>query len=246
MLILPDFNSVIQVGDYLFISFSHSCYRFCVVGKFPNKLEIFPLKLCRKHNSSKTSGRSSKPSTYCRRGFPEDLRLDSQNLRINIPARSAPGSCLPTPPVSPRKSAHQESFASKSEVPPTFRRLSDSEIPTQTLSRFLSHVYPDSTMKSCHYPDHSPLPSPTATRSHPNPSSPKGISCSFYQYKSLSEANISAHPLPLPPGALHCQSSSSLSPGIESSDVPSLKGQWNKGKLIGRGTFGSVYVAANR
>ena len=39
-----------------------------------------------------------------------------------------------------------------------------------------------------------------------------------------------AHPLPLPPG---------------SGGLP-VKNQWQKGKLIGRGTFGSVYVGFNR
>ncbi|KAI4389909.1 hypothetical protein MLD38_002077 [Melastoma candidum] len=163
----------------------------------------------RRYNNTHTGSKSPKPSTYCRRGFPEELRLDSQNLRINLPARSAPGSCLPTPPVSPRKSVHQESSASKSEVSPIFRGLSDSEIPGAALPRFTSHVCPDSAVKSGHYPDHSPLSSPSTSRSHPNPSSPNGISSSFY-HKSLSE------------------------------------GQWNKGKLIGHGSFGSVYVATNR
>ncbi|XP_019185214.1 PREDICTED: mitogen-activated protein kinase kinase kinase YODA-like [Ipomoea nil] len=45
------------------------------------------------------------------------------------------------------------------------------------------------------------------------------------------------HRLPLPPGA--------ASPCRKQDQMP-LKGQWQKGKLIGRGTFGSVYIASNR
>lgn len=48
------------------------------------------------------------------------------------------------------------------------------------------------------------------------------------------------HPLPLPPGPVL---SSPATAKIESLPITS---QWQKGKLIGRGSFGSVYVATNR
>ncbi|MCD7457094.1 hypothetical protein HAX54_034081 [Datura stramonium] len=49
------------------------------------------------------------------------------------------------------------------------------------------------------------------------------------------------HPLPLPPLA-----TPPVSPPTPKTDITPIKGQWKKGKLIGRGTFGSVYVASNR
>ncbi|RRT79764.1 hypothetical protein BHM03_00033103, partial [Ensete ventricosum] len=49
------------------------------------------------------------------------------------------------------------------------------------------------------------------------------------------------HPLPLPPGSPSC---SSASPSSSSSRSP--KSLWKKGKLLGRGTFGQVYVGFNR
>ncbi|XP_014510690.1 mitogen-activated protein kinase kinase kinase 5 isoform X2 [Vigna radiata var. radiata] len=57
---------------------------------------------------------------------------------------------------------------------------------------------------------------------------------------------VSVHPLPLPPGAsLPSPSSASTFSNARSESLP-MKNQWQKGKLIGRGTFGSVYVATNR
>ncbi|KAL6220443.1 hypothetical protein ACLB2K_008199 [Fragaria x ananassa] len=62
------------------------------------------------------------------------------------------------------------------------------------------------------------------------------------------------HPLPLPPGASLPPPSVPPSPSLLSpqpavtpkQESQPIKGQWQKGKLIGRGTFGSVYVATNR
>lgn len=62
------------------------------------------------------------------------------------------------------------------------------------------------------------------------------------------------HPLPLPPGASLPSPSVPPSPSLLSpqpavtpkQESQPIKGQWQKGKLIGRGTFGSVYVATNR
>ncbi|XP_065012160.1 mitogen-activated protein kinase kinase kinase 3-like [Musa acuminata AAA Group] len=48
------------------------------------------------------------------------------------------------------------------------------------------------------------------------------------------------HPLPLPPSSPSC---SSASPSSSSSRSP--KSLWKKGKLLGRGTFGQVYVGFN-
>ncbi|KAF9610434.1 hypothetical protein IFM89_022345 [Coptis chinensis] len=55
------------------------------------------------------------------------------------------------------------------------------------------------------------------------------------------------HPLPLPPGSptkSSCPSSISSSGGNENSQC--FRSKWKKGKLLGRGTFGHVYVGFNR
>ncbi|KAI3503109.1 hypothetical protein L1887_31545 [Cichorium endivia] len=106
------------------------------------------------------------------------------------------------------------------------------------------------------------LPSPvhstqirTATKS-PNPSSsPLHKKSSIESPMSRHGSNVQApmasasvHPLPLPPGApLHPPSSPSQTNNKPHS-LPKTprKSRWQKGKLIGRGTFGSVYVSSNR
>lgn len=47
------------------------------------------------------------------------------------------------------------------------------------------------------------------------------------------------HRLPLPPGAVGTGS-------LSTSNTGSLAGQWQKGRLIGSGTFGNVFEATNR
>ncbi|KAK1433523.1 hypothetical protein QVD17_10434 [Tagetes erecta] len=53
--------------------------------------------------------------------------------------------------------------------------------------------------------------------------------------------NNNVHPLPLPPSR-HVSRRSSL----DKPEGPVIKGQWQKGKLLGRGSYGSVYEATNR
>ena len=60
---------------------------------------------------------------------------------------------------------------------------------------------------------------------------------------------LTVHPLPLPPWpgtALPSPPATYSQPGGAKTESLSMKSQWQKGKLIGRGTFGSVYVATNR
>ncbi|XP_020221328.1 mitogen-activated protein kinase kinase kinase 5 isoform X2 [Cajanus cajan] len=59
---------------------------------------------------------------------------------------------------------------------------------------------------------------------------------------------VSVHPLPLPPGAAlpSPSAATAFSHALAKSESLPMKSQWQKGKLIGRGTFGSVYVATNR
>ncbi|CAH1415928.1 unnamed protein product [Lactuca virosa] len=64
-----------------------------------------------------------------------------------------------------------------------------------------------------------------------------------------SNAQVSAasvHPLPLPPGAPVHPPSSPANTNNKPHSVTPRQSQWQKGKLIGRGTFGTVYVGSNR
>ncbi|KAG9150369.1 hypothetical protein Leryth_014546 [Lithospermum erythrorhizon] len=87
--------------------------------------------------------------------------------------------------------------------------------------------------------DHSPLHSPNTHLSPKIVWTPN--SNQYIHHKPLMEHHVmrhdsnngNPHPLPLPPV-------------VYRSEMPSVKGQWQKGKLIGRGTYGSVYVATHR
>ncbi|XP_061352814.1 mitogen-activated protein kinase kinase kinase 5-like [Gastrolobium bilobum] len=63
-----------------------------------------------------------------------------------------------------------------------------------------------------------------------------------------SNAPVSVHPLPLPPGAALPSpfAAATISDAVAKAESLPMKGPWQKGELIGRGTFGSVYVATNR
>ncbi|CAH9100420.1 unnamed protein product [Cuscuta epithymum] len=144
------------------------------------------------------STRRATTQTYRRRGFYDDHtntnkdRLDS--FRLEVPARSAPGSGFTSPVLSPKKFSTVDIF---------------------------------------------------------NPA--------FLHSKSHLENNLNVHPLPLPPGVLrlspscpthnNTEKSAQSCPthnNAEKSDTPlPTKGLWQKRKLLGRGTYGTVYVASN-
>ncbi|PPS00209.1 hypothetical protein GOBAR_AA20455 [Gossypium barbadense] len=104
--------------------------------------------------------------------------------------------------------------------------------------------------------DNTPLHSPTRcphrkNRSQSGPPSPmhQRLSLESIEISSLrSESNgpISVHPLPLPPGATVASPPASIPQVANRSESLPMNCRWQKGKLIGRGTFGSVYVASNR
>jgi hypothetical protein len=58
--------------------------------------------------------------------------------------------------------------------------------------------------------------------------------------------SVSFHPLPLPPGAISPMQTSFSTQPAPKVEIPSVACQWQKGKLLGSGTFGCVYEATNR
>jgi len=61
----------------------------------------------------------------------------------------------------------------------------------------------------------------------------------------LEDAKSQCHPLPLPPGS---PTSPPSLPGTRTTGATdnSTLSKWKKGKLLGRGTFGHVYLGFNR
>ncbi|PSR99735.1 Mitogen-activated protein kinase kinase kinase [Actinidia chinensis var. chinensis] len=204
-------------------------------------------------NTDRAVTNSPKTPTYSRRGFPQDLDVESVplNFRLNVPARSAPTSGFSSPALSPKRFRTVDLFHSPFMSPQEFRGLSALEGPvSDTLACSPPPVR--SARHSC-TPDHSPIHSPkwqSACQSTRNPTS-----VAFHSHhKSLPEGSMGCrdgsnqanpHPLPLPPGGPKPAQSTTTRYSMEKQDLSMKKSQWLKGKLIGRGTYGSVFEAIN-
>lgn len=188
--------------------------------------------------------RSCKTPTYRRRGFPKELSVEGvrYNFRLDAPARSAPSSGLSSPVLSPKRFSTVDFFHSSFNA--------SSPLETSRLDRITCSLQA-SPVRISHSPDHSPLQSPTSNN-HPTITRKQtGVALQSYHKSRLEVGhegnNANGHPLPLPPGASRTLQPSSMSQQMDKSSVTSPgKGQWKKGKLIGRGTYGSVYIATNR
>lgn len=169
----------------------------------------------------RTLANGSTTNYYRGLGMSQDVNFERENYNLS---RSAPTSVFSSPAVSPRRSNVGDPF-------PFFMAPE-----YQDGAAFPSLLSPKKPALS---PTHSPLHSPT-------PPSPR-FSQNASNFDSNSLAN--AHPLPLPPGAAVPAQPPSIIMHQNAPPNPttsSMKGQWQKGKLIGRGTFGSVYLATNR
>lgn len=189
-------------------------------------------------------------SGHIRNGFKEFSGIEPVSFRLNPPPRSAPTSVLSSPVLSPR-GLRSGDFFPATPAPRGSAIWPRREFPfTDMAAGFSARMSPEKFFAS---PDHSPLHSPTArspgVRSR-NPSSPQSPLHPMYADSSASwhdgNASANVHPLPLPPGgAVPAQSSFTHQPAPKN-EPSSVANQWQKGKLIGSGTFGNVYVATNR
>ncbi|XWS41950.1 hypothetical protein CRYUN_Cryun17cG0126300 [Craigia yunnanensis] len=172
-------------------------------------------------------------------------------FRVYVPIRSAPTSPFSSPAViSPHRMSTGDMFPHY--IVPTGKQVwSAPEMPTLDVSGLPPPAFYDYTAFST---DITPLHSPPNrsprrnNRSQSGPPSPIHQKLSLEISSSRPESNgpIYVHPLPLPPGAAMASPSASI-PQVTTKPEPlPMNCQWQKGKLIGRGTFGSVYVASNR
>ncbi|RWW15324.1 hypothetical protein GW17_00020843 [Ensete ventricosum] len=212
------------------------------------------------HNSRKNpelSDISLNGSTFRRnrRMFQGPNSVGAVNFRLNIPAKSAPTSGFSSPvrsPIcSPRRLSNVD-FSTFTIATPGLQVWSAPEIPsTEMVSVFSPQTSPEKMVGS---PDLSPLYSPNTkspvlrSRNPSGPSSPLHTklfpenSGTWYE----NSGNISVHPLPLPPGASSPSQSGFSHQNAAKADALPMTNQWQKGKLIGSGTFGNVYEATNR
>ncbi|OMO74876.1 hypothetical protein COLO4_26442 [Corchorus olitorius] len=177
-----------------------------------------------------------------RRGFTQDLNFGSvnYNLRLDVPARSAPTTTFSSPSVSPGRSTKVDAFPSSSPIAEELRGLIDVNVPN--LGRAAAYSSTVSPVKTVHTPDHSPHQSP----------GPNKVSFASHHKLLENNAQVNAHPLPLPPGALPSSQSPKPLPSpvsnhiIEKPITTPMINHWQKGRLLGRGTYGSVYEATNK
>ncbi|KAF8406351.1 hypothetical protein HHK36_008438 [Tetracentron sinense] len=183
---------------------------------------------------------------------PNGVRSVQNNFRLIVPPMSAPTSCFSSPALSPRRSSVGEFFSSPYVAPQGCQAWSDPEAPAiDMLAGFFSHASPEKTVSS---PERSPLHSPTVKSPRQNPKSQNGTASPMHHKLSPesstawhdSNGHVNVHPLPLPPATAITSQSAFVHQTTAKPDLSSMTSQWQKGKLIGRGTFGSVYVATNR
>ncbi|KAI7746317.1 hypothetical protein M8C21_014133 [Ambrosia artemisiifolia] len=159
-------------------------------------------------------------------------------------------------PATPISSHAVFSPASKMDTSPGIQLRSALEMPSPDMAPGVAYHY-HTPQRSVHdFGGSSVVYSPekrTCCKSPMPSSSPLHKRMSFESSMSRPDSNAQAtgtmvHPLPLPPGATGLPPSSPPPTRNRSDAVVETPKQsrWKKGKLIGRGTFGSVYVGSNR
>lgn len=169
---------------------------------------------------------------------------------MNFPS-SAPCSPYISPGFSPPRISG-DAMTSPYTAPPTICQVwSAPELPSSDRALCTGTPNRISCDMSAHSFDHSSLTSnrlsPLQTFRSPNgPPSPSKLQIEIPAARRDSNAQTNVHPLPLPPGAAMLSPHTPAPLRTPKSDLVPVKDQWQKGKLIGRGTFGSVYVASNK
>ncbi|KAI3465387.1 hypothetical protein Pfo_022050 [Paulownia fortunei] len=180
--------------------------------------------------------------TYCRRGFPQELNVDTaeNDFHLHFPTRSAPSSGYSSPVLSPKRYSTVALFHRSFQVSSALEFSSDR----------ISKSYQISPLPT---PEYSPLHSPTLQSPTKNGNSRNHNGVFIHSHnKSLPESfparpdtnNANVHPLPRPPTV--SRPSPTVRHSIDKSDISSVKGQWQRGRPIGRGTYGNVYIATHR
>lgn len=196
--------------------------------------------------------------------------MSSRN--INIPS-SAPTSPYATPALSPRPSDTMPNYYIT--PPGVFHVWSAPDAPYSDGNMGLSFNHRMPYEKNAASVDNSPLQSPKVSSHYPLVGLPTKISSetrresnaqatvhplplppgaslpsqptSIFPIASTSDFSGASMPLqPTPISTFASAQTSPMSQVVGKPEPAPLKSQWQKGKLIGRGTFGSVYVASNR
>lgn len=203
------------------------------------------------HNDFRLNG-----TTCCqrRKAFKEKFEdkncAETLNFRLNIPAKSAPSSGFSSPVQSPRRLSNVDFSSAAISIQDTnvwsARSLWSSDAMGSSPPCDSPDKFAGGQERS---PLSSPLRSPVLRSRNPSaPPSPMHPKLFPENHVSRPDGNGSAsfHPLPLPPASVSPKQTNVSHQLVPKVEMPSVAGQWQKGKLLGSGTFGCVYEATNR
>ncbi|XP_039020536.1 mitogen-activated protein kinase kinase kinase 5-like [Hibiscus syriacus] len=201
---------------------------------------------------------SPREAGHCKHLEDRDVeKTDETNPLVSSGLASAPTSQIVSPAATPTPQRMSVADVFPRYMAPTGNQVwSAPEITGLDVAGLpprKSHEYnaftSDST--SLHSPPNRSSPRRSSYRSQsgpPSPIHPNRLSLETADISSLrleSNGPISV-PLPLPPGAGLASTPASMPHVAHKPESLPINSRWQKGKLIGRGTFGSVYVASNR
>ncbi|TVU44852.1 hypothetical protein EJB05_04313 [Eragrostis curvula] len=182
--------------------------------------------------------------------FQDKNSTETLNFRLNIPAKSAPSSGFSSPVQSPRRLSNVDFSSAAISIQDTnvwsARSVLSSDLLGSSPPSASPEIFAGGHERS---PRSSPLRSPVLRSRNPSgPPSPMHPKLFPENHVSRPEGNGSAsfHPLPLPPASVSPKQTNGSHQIVPKVEMPSVAGQWQKGKLLGSGTFGCVYEATNR
>ncbi|KAG8081332.1 hypothetical protein GUJ93_ZPchr0007g4527 [Zizania palustris] len=185
-----------------------------------------------------------------REKFQDKSSTETMNFRLNIPTKSAPSSGLSSPVFSPRRLSNADfSYTTApAQGPQAWSAPSIRSIDFMGASspRTSTEKYVGITEQcTCSNALRSPMLMSRNTSAPPSPMHPKLFPENLIS-RAEGNGSVSLHPLPLPPGAISSMQAAFGNQSAPRVEMASVAGQWQKGRLLGSGTFGSVYEATNR
>ncbi|XP_062188963.1 mitogen-activated protein kinase kinase kinase 5-like [Phragmites australis] len=213
-----------------------------IVQKFPEHNELYP-------NGTKRATSGHHRNAF-REKFQDKSSAETMNFRLNIPAKSAPSSAFSSPQCSPRRLSN----ADFSSTVPSTQGPHAWSAPSIRSMDFMGASSPRTSPEKyiggperspCYSALRSPILMPRNTSAPPSPMHSK-LFPENHISRTEGNGSINFHPLPLPPGALSPMQTTFSNQPAPKVEMPSVAGQWQKGKLLGSGTFGCVYEATNR